>query len=85
MLDASLVDRVRRLVLQAFVELGLAEPSEIHETILVRDGYYCGRRFETQSASAIWFVEENQVKVFQADGRVARVLDLCGERVRTAA
>lgn len=73
--EASVTERVRRLVSQAFARLGHVEPAEIHETILIRDGYYCGRRFEADSATAVWFVEENQVKVFRADGTVAQVLE----------
>ena len=49
---------------------------EVHESILVRDGFYCGRRLEFEQARAVWFFDENQVKVFQADGSVADVLDI---------
>jgi len=83
--DAALIDRVRRLVSQAFAEVGLAEPAEMRETILIRDGYYCGRRFETEAAAAVWFMEENQVKVYQADGKVVCVLELGAATVRAAA
>jgi len=73
--DASATESVRRVVSQAFARLGHVEPAEIRETILIRDGYYCGRRFETDSAAAVWFVEENQVKVYRADGTIAQVLE----------
>jgi len=72
---ASVTESVRRVVSQAFARLGHVEPAEIRETILIRDGYYCGRRFETDAATAVWFVEENQVKVYRADGTIAQVLD----------
>jgi hypothetical protein len=49
--------------------------SKMRESILIRDGYYCGRRFETDAGAAIWFVEENQVKVYRADGSMTQVLD----------
>ncbi|MCI0359203.1 MAG: hypothetical protein L0211_12050 [Planctomycetaceae bacterium] len=70
-----MTDRVRSLVFQAFAELGQAEPEPMRETILIRDGCYCGRRFETDAATAVWFLEENQVKVYQADGTLAQVLE----------
>ena len=73
--DASVTESVRRLVSQTFAQLGQIEQGEIRETILIRDGYYCGRRFETDAASAVWFVEENQVKVYRADGTVVHVLE----------
>lgn len=75
MQDASMTERVRRFVSQALAELGRADAEEIRETILIRDGYYCGWRFETDAGAAIWFVEENQVKVFRADGTIAQVLE----------
>jgi hypothetical protein len=75
MRDASVTERVRSLVSQAFAQLGQAECEPMRETILIRDGYYCGRRFETDAAVAVWFVEENQVKVYQADGTLAQVLE----------
>ena len=85
--DASVTEGVRRLVAHAFDQLGQAEGGEIRETILIRDGYYCGRRFETDSASAVWFVEENQVKFYRADGTVAQVLapETLAPSVRAAA
>lgn len=73
--DASTTERVRQFVSQVLAQIGRAEADEIRETILIRDGYYCGRRFETGAGAAIWFVEENQVKVYRADGSMAQVLD----------
>ena len=71
---AQLTEGVRRLVATAFADLGVEPGSELRETILIRGGGYCGRRFETDAAAAIWFVEENQLKVFRADGTLDRVL-----------
>ena len=73
--DASMTERVRRFVSQALAQLGQADAGEMRESILIRDGYYCGRRFETDAGAAIWFVEENQVKVYRADGSMSQVLD----------
>lgn len=73
--DASMTERVRRFVSQALAQLGQADAGEMRESILIRDGYYCGRRFETDAGAAIWFVEENQVKVYRADGSMTQVLD----------
>jgi hypothetical protein len=75
---AQLTEGVRRLVAEAFRDLGVPPDDELRETILIRGGGYCGRRFETDSAAAIWFVEENQLKVFRADGTLDRVLQPIG-------
>jgi hypothetical protein len=35
---------------------------------------YCGRRFQADGLQAIWFIEEDQLKIYAKDGSVARVL-----------
>ena len=70
----QLTDTVRQLVTETFAELGVPQPDQMQESILIRDGSYCGRRFQAIDASAVWFVEEDQVKFYQADGTVACVL-----------
>ena len=44
------------------------------ESILIRDGYYCGRRFRLGELEAIWFVDEDQLKVYD-EGSLVRVID----------
>jgi len=41
---------------------------EIRETLLVRQGCYCGKRLSSQGFSGIWFVEEAQIKLLGPDG-----------------
>ena len=67
-----MTERVRRFVSQALTQPGQADAGELRESILIRDGYYCGRRFESDAGAAIWFVEENQVKMYRADGSMTR-------------
>lgn len=70
---SQLTDHVRQLVARTFADLGLAaEP--IRESILLHEGHYCGRKFDAPGAHAVWFIEEQQIKVIAADGRVACVL-----------
>lgn len=69
MTHAQLTDQVRQLVAEAFASLGVPHPQRCRESILIHDGNYCGRRFETEGAHAVWFVEENQIKVVTGDGR----------------
>jgi hypothetical protein len=75
MMHAPITESVRLLVGNTLVELGLSSGREPHETILIRDGNYCGRRFDSDDGHAIWFVEEEQIKFFRADGSLARVMD----------
>lgn len=71
---AALVEHVRQLVRQTFCKLGVSSPEEAEETILIRNGFYCGRRFQAGSASAIWFCEENQLKFYGEQGTVRLVI-----------
>ena len=45
------------------------DSSNLIETLLIRDGFYCGRRFQLGDCSAIWFAEEQQVKFYDATGQ----------------
>lgn len=46
-----------------------AEPAITGESILVRDEFYCGRRFRAEQFHAIWFIEEDQLKIFRRSGQ----------------
>jgi hypothetical protein len=72
MIPAATADRVRGLIRETFNRLG-ADGDEIRETILIRDGYYCGRRYQRGGLQAIWFIEENQLKFHAQDGSVLEV------------
>ena len=43
---------------------------QIRETILVKSGMYCGRRFSVHGHVLTWFIEENEVKLIGPDGRL---------------
>ncbi len=70
MSHAQATERVRQLVAQAFSSLGVAASDQFRESILMNAGHYCGRRFDADGAHAVWFAEENQIKVVAADGQV---------------
>ncbi len=73
--------RVRQLVYEAFREMGVGDPIEPHESMLIQGGYFCGRRFICGDFQAVWFFEDNQVKVYSADGGVWKVFDLVASDV----
>jgi hypothetical protein len=73
MQHVSLVQKIRQRVRELFTQQGVPETAEICETILIRNGYYCGRRFEAEGAHAIWFCEEQQLKCFRLDGSLLSV------------
>ncbi|GIW96871.1 MAG: hypothetical protein KatS3mg111_0204 [Pirellulaceae bacterium] len=64
------LERVREAVRQQLHRLG-ADPSfPMRETMLIRSGLYCGRRFGCGSYQAVWFIEEDEVKFYGPCGDV---------------
>lgn len=51
-----------------------ANAAIVRETILIRQEFYCGRRFHTTTHYAVWFIEEDELKIFRKDGQLACVL-----------
>ena len=76
MQHAEALEAVRRAVRSTFVELGANVSFQLSEHILLRDDAYCGRRFFADGLQAIWFVEEDQIKIHARDGAVARVMSI---------
>ena len=81
-LDA--LQRVRSLIQHAFTEFGAIPDHRASESMLIRGGFFCGRRFESGGFQAVWFAEENEVKFFDRDGAVIRVLNLAPEQLDDA-
>ena len=58
-------------------QIGEPETGEspiLSESILIREGHFCGRSFKTSGFRAIWFIEEDQLKVYEVDtGAIAVV------------
>ena len=70
----QLVERVRSIVHQTFAELGSSAELVPSEAMLIRDGFFCGRRFVAEGLEAVWFVEENEIKFYDSDGAVLQVV-----------
>lgn len=70
----ELTQHVRHLVAEAFARANMSQPDEFSESILIKAGNYCGRRFQGTGGHAVWFVEENQVKLYSADGKLMQVI-----------
>lgn len=88
MSPADLTSIVRGCVHQLFAQLSFGANEVCRETILIRGGNYCGRRFEATAGFAVWFIEEDQLKLVDGKGRVVRVIDQVssqGHHLRAAA
>lgn len=78
--------RIRKLVAEHFNRCGADSTARLEETLLIRDGFYCGRRYRLDGWQAVWFVEENQIKVYDQEGVLVLSQDdalLC-EQLRAA-
>lgn len=53
------------------------------EATLIQDGFFCGRRFRFPLHQAVWFVEEDEVKIRDFQGNVLATLQ--GEDIDRAA
>ncbi len=71
--SAFYAERVRQSIQATLAELGCDASEGLGEAVLIRKGLYCGRRFSYAGGYAIWFIEENQIKYFAADGALSRV------------
>lgn len=59
---------------------GIEPPSTLLETTLIRNGSYCGRRFSLLGFSVIWFIDEQQIKLYGQNGALIRSMaarDFC--------
>lgn len=71
-----LLDQIRSLICQTIAEFGGITDRMPREAMLIRDGYFCGRRFEADGFHAVWFTEENEIKFFDRAGAIVRVVGL---------
>ena len=45
----------------------------LRESILIRNEFYCVRQFHARNHHAVWFIEEDQLKIYDADRNVVTV------------
>lgn len=78
------IKRTRQYIQQLFNQLDSGD-ADLCETVLIRNGLYCGHRFSCNAFTAIWFFEENELKIYDADHNLLRVEALGEADVRRAA
>lgn len=45
-------------------QLGVQDSGKLHETLLIRNGLFCGRKFQCEGHLVVWFIEEDEIKYF---------------------
>ena len=68
--------RVRRLVGDRFSQLTDGQLEDFCETILVRDGFYCGRRFACRQWRAEWLVGDAVLRILDWQGNSLELIAL---------
>jgi hypothetical protein len=68
MTNPHVLQTVRETLIRWLANRHPGEAFTARESILVRDGFYCGRRFDFGDYQAVWFVEEGMLKVYTAAG-----------------
>ncbi len=68
MTNSQRLAAVRQTLRAWFLERHPDAQWEVAESIMIRDAFYCGRNFRFASHRAVWFAEEEQVKIYDADG-----------------
>ncbi len=65
---------IRQFIQQRFAELSPTAGSIVDETLLIRDGQYCGHRYRATDLTAVWFLEENEIKFYDQAGHVIGIV-----------
>lgn len=55
-------------------ELGPDGSLICRESMLIRDEFFCGRKFHARHYTAVWFIEEDVLKIYRADNSLELVL-----------
>lgn len=64
------VERVRQAISDQLSQISAQEVEAIHETILIRNGLFCGRKFQWSGYEVVWFLEEDQIKFYGPCGNL---------------
>jgi len=73
MTNSQRLDAIRGYLKRWFATQTDGQPWEASESILIREGFYCGRCFHLPGFRAVWFFEEDEVKVSRLSGELLAV------------
>ena len=63
---------MRSAVATQLQQFGVKQPAEMHETLLIRNGLFCGRKFQSEGHLVVWFIEEDEIKFFSPCGELLK-------------
>ncbi|MEO8268663.1 MAG: hypothetical protein ABI557_03020 [Aureliella sp.] len=62
------VEKIRLVVAQQLSQFGATGTDSVGESILIRNGLFCGRKFQCSGYHVVWFIEEDEIKFFSPCG-----------------
>lgn len=62
------VEKIRLVIAEQLRQYGAQRVDSIGETILIRSGLFCGRKFQCEGYEVVWFIEEDEIKFFSPCG-----------------
>ena len=74
-MDRSIIS-IRESVAKAVGEFRSDPPAGRGEAILCRDGYLVGHQFNFDGVHAVWFVDDDEIKINDEQGEILQVLKL---------
>ena len=72
MSSSSPIERMRSAIANQLQHFGINQPVDLHETLLIRNGLFCGRKFRAEGYLVVWFVEEDEIKFFSPCGELLK-------------
>ncbi len=66
----QLTMHVRAVINETFRQQGVCDGTVAVESMLMQDGFFCGRRFQCEELQAVWFFEDNQIRFYDQAGNV---------------
>ncbi len=71
-----MLERIREAIASELVRLGATDVSDMRETLLIRNGLFCGRKYQCLGFHVVWFMEENEIKFFGPTGQLLMATSL---------
>lgn len=68
--NATPVERIRQVIAWQLGRLGVRDTQDMHETMLIHHGLFCGRKFQCEEHEVVWFLEEDEIKFFSPLGEL---------------
>lgn len=65
---ATPVEKIRAAIASQLCSFGAPAIESMHETMLIRNGLFCGRKFQCHGHEVVWFMEEDEIKFFSPCG-----------------